>query len=162
MDCSLPGCSVHGIWISQARIPEWVAISFSRGIFPTQGSNSPFLCLLHCRRILYLLSHWGSLFWTLHINGLHCDELLLLNTVKLLGFIHVYQDFIPFCCLIIFRFIDMQYFIHEFMDLWAIVNNAAMNIHLLHMLSFLLGLYLGVELLAYMVTMLTILRNCET
>ena len=29
MDCSLPGSSVHGI--SQARIPEWVAISFSRG-----------------------------------------------------------------------------------------------------------------------------------
>ena len=28
MDCSLPGSSVHGI--SQARIPEWVAISFSR------------------------------------------------------------------------------------------------------------------------------------
>ena len=29
MDCSLPGSSVHGI--SQARIPEWLAISFSRG-----------------------------------------------------------------------------------------------------------------------------------
>ena len=29
MDCSLPGSSVHGI--SQARILEWVAISFSRG-----------------------------------------------------------------------------------------------------------------------------------
>ena len=29
MDCSLPGSSVHGI--SQARIPEWVAISFFRG-----------------------------------------------------------------------------------------------------------------------------------
>ena len=29
MDCSLPCCSVHGI--SQARILEWVAISFSRG-----------------------------------------------------------------------------------------------------------------------------------
>ena len=28
MDCSLPGVSVHGI--VQARIPEWVAISFSR------------------------------------------------------------------------------------------------------------------------------------
>ena len=27
--CSLPGFSVHGI--SQARILEWVAISFSRG-----------------------------------------------------------------------------------------------------------------------------------
>ena len=29
MDCSLPGSFVHGI--SLARIPEWVAISFSRG-----------------------------------------------------------------------------------------------------------------------------------
>ena len=29
MDCSLPGSSVHGIF--QARIQEWVAISFSRG-----------------------------------------------------------------------------------------------------------------------------------
>ena len=28
-DCSLPGSSVHGI--SQARILEWVTISFSRG-----------------------------------------------------------------------------------------------------------------------------------
>ena len=31
MDCSLPSSSVHGI--SQARILEWVAISFSRGSF---------------------------------------------------------------------------------------------------------------------------------
>ena len=30
MDCSLPSSSVHGI--SQARILEWFAISFSRGI----------------------------------------------------------------------------------------------------------------------------------
>ena len=37
MDCSLPGSSVHGIF--QARVLEWVAISFSRGIFPTQGPN---------------------------------------------------------------------------------------------------------------------------
>ena len=29
IDCSLPGSSVHGIF--QARILEWVAISFSRG-----------------------------------------------------------------------------------------------------------------------------------
>ena len=28
MDCSLPGSSVR--WISQARVLEWVAISFSR------------------------------------------------------------------------------------------------------------------------------------
>ena len=30
MDCSLPGSSVHGIL--QARILEWVAISFSRDL----------------------------------------------------------------------------------------------------------------------------------
>ena len=29
MDCSLPGSSAHGIF--QARVLEWVAISFSRG-----------------------------------------------------------------------------------------------------------------------------------
>ena len=31
MDCSLPGSSAHGIF--QARLLEWVAISFSRGSF---------------------------------------------------------------------------------------------------------------------------------
>ena len=43
---------VHGIL--QARLLEWVAVPFSRGIFPTQGSNPG---LLHCRWILYQLSH---------------------------------------------------------------------------------------------------------
>ena len=50
--CSLPGSSVHGLF--QARILEWVAMSSSRGSFPTQGSNPD---LLHCRLILYHLSH---------------------------------------------------------------------------------------------------------
>ena len=53
-DCSLPGSSVHGI--SQARILEWVAISFSRGSsWPrdqTRGS-----CI--GRRTLLPLSHQG-------------------------------------------------------------------------------------------------------
>ena len=55
MDCSQPGSSVHGIF--QARTLELVAIPFSR-IFLTQGSN---LGLLHCRQILYHLSHLGSM-----------------------------------------------------------------------------------------------------
>ena len=55
MNCSLPGFSVCGIF--QARILEWVAMSFSRGIFPTQGSN---LGLWHYRWILYQLSYQGS------------------------------------------------------------------------------------------------------
>ena len=56
MNCSLPGSSVHGIF--QARILERVAISFSRGIFPTQGSKPG---LLHCRQTPYWLSQEGSM-----------------------------------------------------------------------------------------------------
>ena len=52
MDCSQPCSSVHTIL--QARIPEWVAIPFSRGIFKTQGLN---LGLLYCRLIYAVLSH---------------------------------------------------------------------------------------------------------
>ena len=58
MDSSPPGSSVHGIL--QARILEWVAISFPRGIFTTQGSNPG---LLHCKQILYWVNRdyirWG-------------------------------------------------------------------------------------------------------
>ena len=77
VDYSLPGSSVHGIF--QAKVLEWGAIAFSdgpyspwnslrqntgvgslsllQGIFPTQGSNPG---LLHCRQILYQLSHKGT------------------------------------------------------------------------------------------------------
>ena len=48
MGCSPPGSSVHGI--SQTRILECIAISFSREIFPTQGLNPH---LLSCRQIPY-------------------------------------------------------------------------------------------------------------
>ena len=50
-DCSPPGSSVHGIL--QARILEWVAISFSRGSSWLRDRT------LHCRQILYCLSHQG-------------------------------------------------------------------------------------------------------
>ena len=52
MVCSLQGFSVHGNFL--ARILEQVAFPFSRGSFLTQGLNQN---LLHCRQILYLLSH---------------------------------------------------------------------------------------------------------
>ena len=53
MDCSPPGSSILGIF--QARVLQWVAISFSRessrpGIKPS---------VLHCRQMLYHLSHQG-------------------------------------------------------------------------------------------------------
>ena len=46
MDCSLPGSSVHGIF--QARVLEWVAISFSRDP-PNPGIEHG---LPHCRQTL--------------------------------------------------------------------------------------------------------------
>ena len=44
MDCSPPGSSVHGI--SQARILEWVAISFSRGSLRSRDQTR--VPALHC------------------------------------------------------------------------------------------------------------------
>ena len=52
MNCSPPASSVHRIL--QARVLEWVAIPFSRGVFPTQGVN---LGLLHFKQSVYHLSH---------------------------------------------------------------------------------------------------------
>ena len=50
MDCSPSGSFVYEI--SQTRTLEWAAISLSRGIFLTQGSNPG---LLRCRHVLYNL-----------------------------------------------------------------------------------------------------------
>ena len=55
MDCSPPDSSVHGIL--QAKMLEWIAIPLLQGIFPAQGLNPG---VLHCRQILYHLSHLGS------------------------------------------------------------------------------------------------------
>ena len=40
-----------------------------QGIFPTHGSNLCLLRLLHCRQILYPLSHWGSP-WTFYSGAM--------------------------------------------------------------------------------------------
>ena len=83
MDCSLPGSSVHGIL--QARIPESGAIPFLQGIFQTQGLN---LSLLHCRQILYHLSHGNqrvglSSFREVRIRILKPLQCFLLKSIRL-------------------------------------------------------------------------------
>ena len=55
MDCSPQGSSVHGD--SPGKNTGVGCHALLQGIFPTQGSNPG---LLHCRRILYHLSHQGS------------------------------------------------------------------------------------------------------
>ena len=59
---SVPSDSLrtHGLyspWNSLGQNTGVGSLSLLQGIFPTQGSNSG---LLHCRRILYQLSHKGS------------------------------------------------------------------------------------------------------
>ena len=56
MDCKPPGSSVHGI--SQARILEWIGVSFSRESSQPRDWNWV-SCLLHCRQVLYWLSYHG-------------------------------------------------------------------------------------------------------
>ena len=55
IDCSPPGFSIHGD--SPGKNTGVGCHALLQGIFPTQGSNPG---LLHCRRILYHLSHQGS------------------------------------------------------------------------------------------------------
>ena len=57
MGCSPPGSSVHGD--SPGKNTGMDCYTLLQGIFLTQGSNPG---LLHCRQILYYLSHQGSPF----------------------------------------------------------------------------------------------------
>ena len=56
MDCSLPGSSIHGD--SSGKNTRVGCHALHQGTFLTRGSNPG---LLHCRRILYHLSHQASL-----------------------------------------------------------------------------------------------------
>ena len=55
MDCSPPDSTIHGI--SQVRILEWVAISFSRGSSQPRGQTNISRASCIGRRVLY---HWAT------------------------------------------------------------------------------------------------------
>ena len=69
------------MWDSPSRILEWVAVSFSGGIFPTQESN---LGLLHCRQIFTILAFlWTACrICTVHFMGLRATRLHLLQPLE--------------------------------------------------------------------------------
>ena len=75
------GFSIHGIL--QARILEGLAISFRRGIFPTQGANLCLLCLLHWQVDSLSLLLSGKSF----LNLLDCGQRKYLDA-------EMYWDFI--------------------------------------------------------------------
>ena len=58
MSNSLRPCGLYSLWNSSGQNTGVGSHSFLHGIFPTQGSNPG---LPHCRRILFQLSHQGSL-----------------------------------------------------------------------------------------------------
>ena len=102
-DSSPPGCSVHGI--SQARLLQWAAISFSRGIFLTQGSNLQVLCLLLCQGVFFTSEPPGKP-WCLSLNinlNLCLEHLRLIShqRVFLTNVLCVFAD-LPKCYCLIF------------------------------------------------------------
>ena len=58
LDYSLSGSSVHGIL--QVRILEWVVMPSSRGIFPTQGSNSHLMSSALAGRFFTTSTTWEA------------------------------------------------------------------------------------------------------
>ena len=58
MDCSLPCSSLHGIL--QARVLEWVAISFSRGSPQPRDQTQVFYVSCAGRQVVYHQCHLGS------------------------------------------------------------------------------------------------------
>ena len=61
VDCSPPGSSVHGIL--QAKIVEWVAISFSRGSsLPRNQTNISYVSCIG-EQVLYHQHHLENLSW---------------------------------------------------------------------------------------------------
>ena len=67
MDCNLPGSSVHGD--TPGKNTGVGLHSLPQGLLLTQGSN---MRLLHCRQILYFLSHQGSPNQTIALTPIPC------------------------------------------------------------------------------------------
>ena len=101
MGCSSPGSCVHGIF--PARMLEWVAISFSRVIFLTQGSNPHLQHSCIGRQILYYWATWEARWerrgkgtsperwhpWSLDLPNITMVSFLGVEALMLTGWSHV-------------------------------------------------------------------------
>ena len=94
MDCNPPGSSVQGIL--QARILDWIAISFSRG--SSQPGDWTCISYVSCvgRQVLYHWSHLGSPYMYIYIlihcsivDSQHCVSFRC--TVKWFSYISIYS-----------------------------------------------------------------------
>ena len=79
MDCSPPHFSVHGIF--QARVLEWVAISFSRGSSRPRDQTQV-SCIVS--KMLYCLSHQGSNTVSLRCTTCWFDTFIYCNLITII------------------------------------------------------------------------------
>ena len=117
MDCSLPGFSVHGIL--QARVPEWVDISFARRSSQPRDWTPG---LPYCRQMLYRLSHLNWKF----VSFDHLPPALLLHP-SASGVTK--SDLFEFALFFIFLrfYIYIGEFIHFVFFLWLSILNIVLS-----------------------------------
>ena len=129
MHCSSPGSSVHGI--SQARILEWVAISFSRGssqprdqthipclaswFFTTEPPGKPLSHLLH------FVWHTLGPFITLQMTQFHSSTYSIIHMYHIFFILSIfYHTYVPYLLY------PVNGHLGSF-NVLAIVNSAAMK-----------------------------------
>ena len=132
--------TVHGIL--QARILEEGSLFLLQGIFPTQGSNPG---LLHCRQILYHLSHkYSPLFhFTLYIAKTQANAMTVYGNktkqnsssihplTKLTAFTFRFIDIIKFKTFsvkIILRLKTNENLIYMIISLWTVFTTHQSNL----------------------------------
>ena len=83
------------LWDSPGKNTGVDCHALLQGIFPTQGSNLHLLCLLHCRKILYPLSHLGTL---LNSFCMTCETFMIGAPWILATLIMAYTSLSHFLC----------------------------------------------------------------
>ena len=146
---------VHGIL--QARILEWVAFPFSKGIFPTQGSNpvshiaGGFFTSWATRKVcvlifniymlkvhvinsisLFLCNFWGLCLVLKEFSIVHIMKISAFIVSSFLCFILTYFHIVMIQPLIIFLFI----FILQLIRAFCILKNSNPFSHVLHFFHF--------------------------
>ena len=122
VDCSLPGSSVH--YSSPGKNTEVGCRAPLQGIFPIQASNLCLLHLLHCRQILYPLSHQGSplsalVTFKILMLSLLCSSSVMLYYRNVSPKLKFYEDDKWICTVMNTAYIVIQWFVRitgKFLD----------------------------------------------
>jgi len=132
MDCSLPDSSVHGI--SQARILEWVAISFFRGSAQPRDQTcvsciGRWILYLWITRIVSAQRNSNFSFFSYGWVIFHCVCVCVCVCISILyaficwgsfySFLGSFYSYFPFYCL----FLTMKVFSHRILNVFTLWQN---------------------------------------